>query len=535
MKTFNRISGGVVALSLVLGLVGPMPAFAATTPSLGLSATYGVLASTYTNTTATTVTGDVGFTTGPATVPLGVHTNYGSGAPYATAGVDQGTALTNLNSQLCTFTFAPGAINLSTDTTHGTAGVYAPGVYCSTGAMNIGGPLNLSGSGTYIFRPVGALTSTTGSIVTLTSASVCDVFWTPTAATTLAANTTFQGTVIDAAGITVGANSVWNGRALAFGGTVTTDTDTITASTCTPPPPGQGNLRVVKQVVNNSGGTAVASSFNLHVTLSGSEVTGSPAVGTVAPGTLYTLNAGTYVVSEDANALYAQSFSGDCNSSGTVTLSAGDTKTCTITNDDIATSGRLRNGTINVVKTVINDNGGTKTIADFPLFVNGVLVASGVTNSFHAGGDVYAITETSDPHYTQTFSGDCDIEGRFNLFTDDTKFCIVTNNDIGAPVVVPPVPPLIDVVKVPSPLALPNGPGSVTYTYTLRNIGTVPVSNITMVGDTCGPITLVSGDINTDTKLDVSESWAHTCTTTLSETHTNTVVADRMGEWFERC
>ncbi|MEI7452071.1 MAG: hypothetical protein WCK37_02570 [Candidatus Falkowbacteria bacterium] len=90
---------------------------------------------------------------------------------------------------------------------------------------------------------------------------------------------------------------------------------------------------------------------------------------------------------------------------------------------------------------------------------------------------------------------------------------------------VAPVPPLIDVVKVPSPLALPAGPGLVNYTYTVRNIGTVPMSNITMVGDTCSPITLASGDINNNAKLEVNETWVYKCATTLNETHTNTVVA----------
>lgn len=103
--------------------------------------------------------------------------------------------------------------------------------------------------------------------------------------------------------------------------------------------------------------------------------------------------------------------------------------------------------------------------------------------------------------------------------------CTITNDDIGPPIIVPPVPPLIDVVKVPSPLALPAGPGPVTYTYTLRNIGTVPMTNITMVGDTCSPITLASGDNNNDAKLDVNEAWIYRCSTTLSATHTNTVTA----------
>ncbi|KKT13748.1 MAG: Outer membrane autotransporter barrel [Candidatus Falkowbacteria bacterium GW2011_GWF2_43_32] len=190
--------------------------------------------------------------------------------------------------------------------------------------------------------------------------------------------------------------------------------------------------------------------------------------------------------------------------------------------------GTTKYGTINVVKTVINDNGGTKTVADFPLFINGGFIASGITNRFGTSNIVtydYTVTETTDPQYTQTFSGDCDSNGIVTLNPDEAKFCIITNDDIGAPTAIPPVPPIIDVVKVPSPLSLPNGPGAVTYTYTLRNIGTVPVTDITMVGDTCSPINLATGDTNGDAKLDLNETWVYTCSTILSETHTNTIVA----------
>lgn len=416
-----------MVLALALTLAGPLPAAAATTPSLGEAASFGVLANTYTNTVAgTTIDGDLGYTTGPATNPVVTGTTHTGDATYNQAGTDQGAALTALASQPCTFTFGGGAIDLSTDTTHGPIGVYEPGVYCSAGAMDIGGPLTLDGAGTYIFRPGGALTSTANATVTLSGASACDVFWTPTQATTLAADTTFHGTVIDDAGITIGANTTWTGRALAFGGTVTTDTNTITAPTCADP---------------------------------------TPPSGTPQPST------------------------------------------------------------ITVIKRVINDNGRTETVSDFDLFVDGTPVVSGETNTFAATPGVYTVTETENPNYTLAFSGDCDLNGQMNLTAGQNKTCIVTNDDIGAPVVVPPVPPLIDVVKVPSPLSLPDGPGNVTYTYTLRNVGTVPVTDITMVGDTCSPLVRVSGDVNGDNQLQVDETWVYTCSTTLSETHTNTIVA----------
>lgn len=137
MKNLRASLAMSLIISSLLVLFQPI-VFAATTPSLRASTTYGVLANTYTDTSAaTTINGDVGFTTPPATPPAGVHTNYGSGAPYPQAGIDQGSALTALAAEPCTFTFAPGAIDLSTDATHGPIGVYTPGVYCSTGAMNV--------------------------------------------------------------------------------------------------------------------------------------------------------------------------------------------------------------------------------------------------------------------------------------------------------------------------------------------------------------------------------------------------------------
>ena len=347
MKKFQKkIFVSLLVVSLVVMVIGYhdlQKVQAATSPTLGLASSYAVLASTFTNTSAgTTINGDIGFTTGPAVAPGGVHLNYGTGAPYASAGSDQGSALSALNSQACTFTFASGAINLSTDTTHGAIGVYTPGIYCVSGAMDVGGPLTLNGSGTYIFRSTGALTTTANAVVTLSGASVCDVFWTPAAATTLAANTVFKGTVISNAGVTIGANTNWVGRALSFGGTTTSDTDTISAPTCSTTSNSNSvyvtpaSLRIVKLVVNSNGGIAVPADFILHVKNANVDVAGSPAVGVSAPGTAYYLAPGTYNVSENASSTYVSHFSGDCDLSGNIILTEGVNKICTIMNTDMA-------------------------------------------------------------------------------------------------------------------------------------------------------------------------------------------------------
>lgn len=86
-------------------------------------------------------------------------------------------------------------------------------------------------------------------------------------------------------------------------------------------------------------------------------------------------------------------------------------------------------------------------------------------------------------------------------------------------------PPLISVVKVPNPLSLPTGPGPVTYNYTLNNIGVVPVTAVTMIDDTCSPLIFDSGDVNSNSFLDINETWKYHCSMTVSTTTTNTVIA----------
>jgi hypothetical protein len=239
MKRFSKVSlAAVLAVVMSFGLIGV--ASAVTTPTLGVANSFVILSSTYTNTAGgTTLNGNVGYTTPPAVAPTINGTVYTPLTPdtttYNQAGIDQGVALADLQNQVATFTFAPGPIDLASDTTHGTIGIYTPGKYAITGAADIGGggTITLRGKGTYIFQMDGALNTSANSIVRYEEgASPCNVFWIPTAATTLGANSTFLGTVIDDSGITIGSNVTWLGRALAFGGTVSTDTDTITEAAC---------------------------------------------------------------------------------------------------------------------------------------------------------------------------------------------------------------------------------------------------------------------------------------------------------------
>ena len=83
---------------------------------------------------------------------------------------------------------------------------------------------------------------------------------------------------------------------------------------------------------------------------------------------------------------------------------------------------------LTVTKMVVNDNGGTKTVNDFPLFVDGRPVVSGVPTTFTVG--FHRITETSGRGYFATITGDCASDGSITLNPGDLKTCTITNDDI---------------------------------------------------------------------------------------------------------
>jgi uncharacterized repeat protein (TIGR01451 family) len=433
MKKINKVLAVMLGVALILGLVGPNSAQAATAPVLGVATGYSVFGNAGVTNNSTVGTTHVWGNVGGNGIPSGTGVTNLDDATQVDGAIDAGAnALVVGAISFAYGDLADEALTQIPVLDLDVPNTVTPGVYDIGVGVTFTDTLTLNGAGVYIFRSAGGTVArTAGGTMSLTNgACASNVFW----------------QIADSMTFATGVGSIY--------GTIITNTAAITFA----------DAGVTLQ------GRAWAAT---QVTMINTVIT-EPTCATPTP-----------------------------------------------TPTPTPISSVSRTGTVNVVKNVINDSGGTKVVSNFPLFVNDTPVTSGVTVTFPAPGPVFTVTETGNSGYTTTFSGDCDTNGQFNLSGGDNKFCIVTNNDIGAPL--PVVPPLIDVVKVPNPLALPSGPGPVTYTYTLTNTGTVPVTNVTMVGDTCSPIVRVSGDANGDNKLDVSETWIHTCSTTLSETHTNIV------------
>ena len=189
------------------------PGSGATTIDLGGATTFGVLAGTaITNNSggSTLVTGNVGSPSQTVDPVLAAgYTDYKSGAILNTALADLQVAISNANQMSCTVNSAAG-IDLGGRT-------FGPGVYCYAGAISITGTFTMNGPGLYVFRTASTLNTTANSIVAFTGgATAGSVYWVPVAATTLGANSVFQGSILAQTGaITMGDSAtLQNGRVL---------------------------------------------------------------------------------------------------------------------------------------------------------------------------------------------------------------------------------------------------------------------------------------------------------------------------------
>jgi len=182
-----------------------------------------------------------------------------------------------------------------------------------------------------------------------------------------------------------------------------------------------GTLIVNKLVVNDNGGTKIATDFSFQVN-GGSATAFLQDTDPLHGKNTLTVSAGTYNVTEPAVSGYTTTYS-TCSS---VVVANGGTETCTITNDDQA-------GTLIVKKLVVNDNGGTKIATDFSFQLNGGSATAFLQdtgplygkNTLTVSAGTYNVTEPAVSGYTTTSSTCSSVV----VANGGTQTCTITNDD----------------------------------------------------------------------------------------------------------
>ncbi|UOF14587.1 OmpA family protein [Lysobacter capsici] len=289
-------------------------------------------------------------------------------------------------------------------------------------------------------------------------------------------------------------------------------------------------LTLVKTVTNDNGGSAVATAWTLEAA-GPTNITG--ATGSAAV-TNASVNPGSYTLSETGGPTGYTAGTYSCVINGgaavvnnTVALAAGDNATCTINNDDQA-------ATLTLVKTVINDNRGTATTADFtltaagPTSISGTSGAPAVTDAVVSSG-TYTLTETNLAGYAAgawSCTGGTLTGNSLLLSNGDDAECSITNDDIAGPEV--------SSSKSSDPATGTTVNPGTTITYTLSTtVTTAALTSVYTLTDT------ISGD---QTFGSVTNAGSYTCTGALSctlpagtlpgtytLTYTTTVDADAAG------
>jgi hypothetical protein len=202
---------------------------------LGTACMFGILAATpaVANSGPTNVTGDIGIW--PAAAITGFPPGTLTGTEFAGDAVAQ-TAQGDLTTAYNFAAAAAGGAILTADIGGQTL---APGVYKTTSAqpsLGITGNLTLSGNGVYIFQIVSTLTTAANNSQVILSggATAQDVFWQVGSSATLGTTTTFEGTIMAQASISLDTGATLDGRALARTGAVTLLSNPVNVPPCGP-------------------------------------------------------------------------------------------------------------------------------------------------------------------------------------------------------------------------------------------------------------------------------------------------------------
>jgi uncharacterized repeat protein (TIGR01451 family) len=470
MKKLSKASAIAVATSLVLSLVGPFPAAAATAVSLGTADSFSVLAgsSIVDTNVSTIVSGDVGLSPGTAFGALTsaevAGTIYAVDASGPDGALGNNPTLVNGAKTALTAAFtAAGQPTTGVISADLGSQTLLPGVYEDNDApdsLGLTGTLTLNAQGdanaVFIFKTGSTLTTAaSSSVVLINGAQACNVYWQIGSSATFGTNSTFKGNVLASVAITDNGGSIIEGRLLASTGAVTLNNTTVTKATCAVPP--------AVPAPSGGGGGWVAPIGNPPV-ISVTKVP-MPLALPAGPGFVtydYTVtNIGTVPIQQvqfsDNKCTNATFNSGDINGNAALDLTETWKYSCTIMLQETTTN--------------------TATV-------------TGTANGF---------------------------------YTTDTANATVV---VGLPL----VPPLIHVVKTASQYILPAGGGPVTYMYAVTNPGTAPLNNVSIIDNKCtglpGRVVGHPGDLNHNNLLENNEVWSFTCQTYLTMNTTNTGTAE---------
>lgn len=122
------------------------------------------------------------------------------------------------------------------------AQILVPGVYCFSSSLANTGTFTLDAQGDPLARWVFQIGSTLiadpgTSIVLANGTQQCNIFWQVGSSATLKVGSTFAGSIIALASVTLETGTVLDGRAIARTGAVTMDTNNVSVSCCYPPTP----------------------------------------------------------------------------------------------------------------------------------------------------------------------------------------------------------------------------------------------------------------------------------------------------------
>lgn len=208
-------------------------------------------------------------------------------------------------------------------------------------------------------------------------------------------------------------------------------TDLSLSKTANPDPVTAGqNLTYNLTVINNGPGDATGITLIDDLPAEVTFVSAAPSQGSCAEvGGVVTCNLGALTNGTSATVIIVATPNSGPTITNTVSVT-GNEGDAGMTNNSATVNTTVNpapTGTLTVVKQVINNNGGTRTVSDFRLFVDGTPITNGVATTMAPG--THTVSEQNLPGYTAAFSGDCNTGGQVTMNTGESKTCIITNDD----------------------------------------------------------------------------------------------------------